>query len=112
MKVNALKELLKQAVREVFQEELKEIVLESVRGSRNVIQESVQHPKTPKIDKKAMYEAMVGGFNKGSNEISFTTENLQGLAPQPGFNPTGVMPGADLPAGNVSLDQIIGLLNK
>ena len=28
------------------------------------------------------------------------------------FNPQGAIPGGDLPAGNVGLDQIMGLMNS
>lgn len=110
MKVNELKQLIKQSVKEAFQEEIKDILLESIKSNKNVVIESIQPtPRGPKIDKKAMYENIIGGMGKGKESISFGTQNLDNFGA--GFNPGNITPGSDLPQGNVSLDQIMGLLN-
>lgn len=110
MKVNELKKLIKQSVKEAFQEELKDLLLESIKSNKGVVTESFQPtPQGPKIDRKAMYEAMIGGMGRGKESISLGTQDLNNFGA--GFNPGGALPGGDLPQGNVSLDQIMGLLN-
>jgi hypothetical protein len=42
----------------------------------------------------------------GETAAGFTTQNVAQ------FNPMGTMPGGDLPAGELSMNQIMGLMNK
>jgi hypothetical protein len=42
----------------------------------------------------------------GETAMGFTTQNVGE------FRPQGVMPGSDLPAGELSMNQIMGLMNK
>ena len=42
----------------------------------------------------------------GETATGFTTQNVGE------FRPQGVMPGSDLPAGELSMNQIMGLMNK
>lgn len=110
MKQNALKSLIKQAVREAIQEELKDILLEAVRSPKQTVVEHIQ-PSSQKIvegpamsskEKRAAYQNILSDM-----QAQFTSQNV----PQP-FNPQGAMPGGDLPSGEVNMDQIMGLMNS
>ena len=110
MKQNALKLLIKQAVREAIQEELKDILLEAVKSPKQTVVEHIQ-PSSQKIvegptmsskEKRAAYQNILGDM-----QAQFTSQNV----PQP-FNPQGAMPGGDLPSGEVNINQIMGLMNS
>ena len=109
MKQDALKKIIKQAVREAIQEEIKDILLEAVRAPKQTVVESVQSSQ-PTIteglsmssqEKRAAYQNILGDM-----QTQFTTQDV----PKP-FNPQGGMPGGDLPAGEVNMNQIMGLMN-
>lgn len=109
MKQNALKSLIKQAVREAMQEELKDILLEAVKSPKQTVVEHIQPQQsvtqTPSLsskEKRAAYQNILGDM-----QAQFTTQNV----PKP-FNPQGGLPGGDLPAGEVNMDQIMGLMNS
>ena len=125
MKTTELKSLIKEAVREAIQEELKDILLEAVRAPKAPIQEAYQmHPvtvnstttSTPQksaAEKRAMYESMVNDMKT----MSFTSADARTMGVEantlqvaPGMNTMGE--GSSLPAGNVGLDMIMGLMNK
>lgn len=111
MKTQVLKSLIKQAVKEAIQEELKEVLLEAVRSSKHVIAEgSVSSPPpstTPSStmssnDKRMAYQNILGDM-----QSQFTSQNVA----KP-FNPSGAVPGGDLPPGEVDMSQIMGLMKK
>jgi len=108
MKQNALKSLIKQAVREAIQEELKDILLEAVKAPKQTVIENIQPQKTvrePSIglkEKKAAYQNILGDM-----QAQFTSQDV----PKP-FNPQGGAPGMDLPSGEVNMNQIMGLMNS
>ena len=108
MKQDALKKLIKQAVKEAIQEEIKDILLEAVRAPKQTVVENIQPQKVVEgpvmssKEKRAAYENILGDM-----QSSFTSQNVA----QP-FNPQGIMPGADLPSGELNMDQIMGLMNK
>lgn len=109
MKQNALKSLIKQAVREAIQEELKDILLEAVKSPKQTVVEHIQPQQTvtqsPSLsskEKRAAYQNILGDM-----QTQFTTQNV----PKP-FNPQGGLPGGDLPSGEVNMDQIMGLMNS
>lgn len=108
MKQNALKLLIKQAVKEAIQEELRDILLEAVRSPKQTIVEHVQ-PSSPAVgssmntqDRRAIFQNILGDM-----QSQFTTQHL----PQ-NFNPQGAVPGGDLPPGEVDISQIMGLMSK
>lgn len=107
MKQNALKSLIKQAVKEAIQEELKDILLEAVRSPKQIVVENTQPQKVvegPSIssnEKRDAYKNIMGDMR-----AQLTSQNV----PKP-FNPQGGAPGMDLPAGEVNMDQIMGLMN-
>jgi len=110
MKQNALKSLIKQAVREAIQEELKDILLEAVKSPKQTVVEHIQ-PSPQKVvegpsmssnEKRAAYQNILGDM-----QSQFTSQNVS----KP-FNPQGAMPGGDLPSGEVDMSQIMGLMNS
>jgi hypothetical protein len=122
MKPSELKSFIKEAVREAIQEELKDILLEAVRAPKAPIQETYKmHPVTvdapttqipPKssAEKRAMMESIMGDMRRGQDTLNFTTQNIatNTLQVAPGMNTSGE--GSSLPAGNVGLDMIMGLM--
>jgi hypothetical protein len=108
MKQNALKLLIKQAVKEAIQEEIKDILLEAIKSPKQTVVENVQPPQIvnqPSInssEKKDAYRNIMGDMRQ-----QLTSQNV----PKP-FNPKGGAPGMDLPSGEVNMDQIMGLMNK
>ena len=102
MKVEKLKEIIKEATREVIHEELKEILLEAVKGrSSTPITENritAQPSEGVKNNLRSSYLDILG-----ETAQTMTTNNLQGtFRPQPGIDSAN----GTLPPGQVSLDQI------
>ena len=100
--------MIKEAVKEAIQEELKDILLEAVRSPKQQVVESIQPkptvvegPAMSSNERRAAYQNILGDM-----QASFGTSQV----PQP-FNPQGAMPGGDLPAGEVNMNQIMGLMN-
>ncbi len=114
MKTTELKNLIKEAVREAIQEELKDILLEAVRAPKTVVQESLKdtyaqpHIEKPKQLTAAERQAMFGGILGEMQMGGVATSQYAG-----NFQPKSVdtINGA-LPEGNVGLDQIMALMNK
>ena len=115
MKLTELKKVLKETVREVIQEELKDILLEAVKTPKVITQSPIMESFTPLVpsptpttpimssqDKRDAYKNILGETAAG-----FNTNNAQSFKPNPGMDVTN---GA-LPEGNVGMDQIMGLLN-
>jgi len=112
MKASDFKKFIKDAVREVIQEELKEILLEAVKSPKQVIRESytAPTPHTPvgpgipeiTMDKRQSYMDVIG-----ETALSFTSNDVAK------FNPRGADPmSGNLPGGELGMDQIMGLLNS
>jgi isocitrate/isopropylmalate dehydrogenase len=115
MDITKFKKIIKESVREVIQEELRDILLEAVKAPKTVVTETV-HPNTytqphvsqPKqlnaAERRAMFgnilEDMQGGGMATSNNIPFT--------PSGPIDPVN----GKLPEGELGLDQIMGLMNK
>jgi len=129
MKPSELKSFIKEAVREAIQEELKDILLEAVRAPKLPIQETYQmspvavDTTTPQLlqksptEKRAMMESIMGDMRRGQDTLSFNSSDARGvginqttLQVAPGMNTSGE--GSSLPAGNVGLDMIMGLMGK
>tara|TARA_R110001592_G_scaffold95317_4_gene274664 strand:+ start:1851 stop:2180 length:330 start_codon:yes stop_codon:yes gene_type:complete len=109
MKTEALKKIIKEAVREAIQEEIKDILLEAVRTPKQAIVENIQPQKvasnSPVMDPKEKREAYQNIL--GDMQSNFTTQNVA----KP-FNPQGGLPGGDLPEGELNMNQIMSLMNK
>jgi hypothetical protein len=118
MKSDILKKLIKDAVREAIQEELKDILLEAIKSPKTVVQENYtpappiyQQPTTTSTinhDLKRNLRNMIGKeFNTTITTNSFNAE--------PSYTPPPVNTmgdGSSLPSGEVNLDQIMNLMNK
>ena len=129
MKPSELKSFIKEAVREAIQEELKDILLEAVRAPKLPIQETYQMspvavdttapqlPQKSSTEKRALMESIMGDMRRGQDTLSFNSADARGaginqttLQVAPGMNTSGE--GSSLPAGNVGLDMIMGLMGK
>ena len=114
MKIDGLKKLIKEAVREAIQDELKDILLEAVRAPKTVVQETysrpsqaIEAPPSPSINhtfKRNLRDMVSGEFGT----ISATSANAQTAYTPPPINTVGE--GTSLPSGEVSLNQIMGLM--
>ena len=122
MKLSQLKTIVKEAVKEAIQEEMKDILIEAVRAPKSVVYEnntttpapinSVTQQKMPEDKRMAMKEniqSVLGGMMPGANgTLSATTANVP---LQMGSGDT-TSPNGSLPNGNVSMDQIMGLMGS
>lgn len=110
MKSSDFKKLIKEAVREVIQEELKDILLEAIRSPKTIVKESIQTPNTPNptftpptMDARKAYMDVMN-----ETSLSFTSRDAQ--VP---FRPQVSDPvNGSLGAGEVGMDQIMSLLNS
>lgn len=114
MKIDGLKKIIKEAVREAIQEELKDILLEAVKSPRTTLQENYipvptyQPQSTVNHDLKRNLRNMIGG--EFDTIISANSSHAQPTYTPP---PVSTMSeGSSLPGGEVSLDQIMGLMTK
>jgi len=110
MKSTEFKKLVKEAVKEAIQEELKDILLEAVRSPKTVVNETQGTYAQPKVEqprqltaqeRKDMFSGMLGEMQQGG---------IANTAYAGNFDPKGTMPGGDLPAGQVGMDQIMNML--
>ena len=110
MKSTDFKKIIKEAVREAIQEELKDILLEAVRSPKQVVRESYTPPAQtpqpsftqPTMDLRSKYMNILD-----ETALSFNSSQAQA------FNPRGVDPvNGNLGEGEVGMDQIMGLLNN
>ena len=109
MKSTDFKKLIKEAVREAIQEELKDILLEAVRSPKQVVKESYSPPSQtsqpsyapPPIDFRSKYAEVLG-----ETAMSFTSQDVQPFRPQVSDPING-----NLGSGELGMDQIMGLLN-
>ena len=130
MKVSQLKTIVKEAVKEAIQEEMKDILMEAVRSPKHTVIETktappstgigtpspmnpVMQTQMPEDSRMAMRENIqnvLGGMMPGANgTINATTSNIP-MGVTPGMDTTS--PNGKLPEGSVSIDQIMGLMNK
>jgi hypothetical protein len=125
MDTRGFKKLIKEAVREAIQEELKDILLEAVRAPKTIVKESYAAPVTnltpapaaPSVNAREKYREILGGMMDSRNgNLNLTSENAaafggaQPYRPPASANTTGE--GSSLPPGEVSLDQLMGFMNK
>ena len=121
MKSTVLKKLIKEAVKEAIQEELKDVLLEAVRAPKQVVNETklstpainspTPSPSTVSLaDQRKKYMDVIG-----ETALSFTSKDAKGFGNKP-FNPQGTIdttsPNGALPAGEVGMDQIMGLMTN
>ena len=118
MKTSQFKKIIKEAVREAVREELVDLF------TSQKVQESQQNPMWREAHKTSnsspsTREAYMSVLNETKSNmsgddfktISMNTGNVQQpLMVPPGMNTVGE--GSALPQGEVSMDQIMGILNK
>lgn len=115
MKTDIFKKLIKEAVKEVFQEEMRDILLEAVRSNKQPVNESFNPetrtlnfntnslpPKSP-VDTKKAYMDILSDIAKGPKNGLEGEFKLQGS-----IDPVN----GSLPEGQLGLDQIMNLINK
>jgi hypothetical protein len=113
MKTTDFKKLIKEAVREAIQEELKDILLEAVKSPKQVIRESyiTPTPQTPigpgipaiTMDKRQLYADIIG-----ETALSFNSQDVAKFNPGVGYDPAN----GTLPEGELDMSQIMGLLPR
>jgi hypothetical protein len=116
MKIDILKKLIKEAVREAIQDELKDILLEAVKSPKTVVHESYapapaptyNTPPTVNHDLKRNLRSMIGG--DFDTVITANSSHAQPTYTPPPVSTIGE--GSSLPGGEVSLDQIMGIMGK
>ena len=119
MKIDGLKKLIKEAVREAIQEEIKDILLEAVKSPKTVVQEAyVPVPTQPVAfqtsgttvnhDLRRNLRSMIGG--EFDTVITANSSHAQPTYTPPPVNTAGE--GSSLPGGEVSLDQIMGIMSN
>ncbi len=112
MKQSALKKMIKEAVKEAIQEELKDILLEAVRSPKQQVVENIQpQPKVEQStmspgDRRTAYQNILGDM-----QASFNTSHVDQPLQLTG-NVDTASPNGSLPQGNVSMDQIMNLMNS
>lgn len=120
MKLNQLKSIVKTAVKEAIQEEMKDILLEAIKTPRGAaapvletrVEPTQQHKPLAKEDKMALRENMMSvldGMRPGANGTLNATSADVPLQVTGGDTTS---PNGSLPNGNVSMDQIMGLMNS
>ena len=115
MKPSDFKKIIKEAVREAIQEELKDILLEAVRAPKTIVTESTrdtyaqpnisQPKKLSPQERQAMFGGILEEMQVGGAATAAYAGNFQANGPVDAVN------GA-LPEGSVGLDQIMALMNK
>ena len=121
MKLSQLKTIVKDAVKEAIQDELKDILLEAVRSPKQTVYEhnvgtpttDVATPTPMSTDNRmAMREniqSVLGGMMPGANGTLSATSTDVPLKVGSGDTTS---PNGSLPQGNVSMDQIMGLMSS
>ena len=127
MKLSQLKTIVKEAVKEAIQEEMKDILLEAVKSPKQTIYENrmgtpttdvaapIPSPTNPVATKtreeiRENYMNVLNSMKPGANgTLSANTNSipLQVNGPVDTTSPNGA-----LPQGEVSMNQIMGLMNK
>jgi len=123
MKLDALKKIIKETVKEAIQEELKEVLLEAVKSPKAVVTQPIQEgitsttpPPVTQTPKKSLSEQRKAYMDIiGETGLNMNSTHAQGFGNKP-FNPTGnidtTSANGSLPAGEVDMNQIMGLMTK
>ena len=127
MKLSQLKTIVKEAVKEAIQEEMKDILMEAVRSPRQTVVERitatpptdpgtpsplnpVMQTSLPETDKLKLRENMMSVLDSMRPGADGTIQaNTNSIPLQVGSVDT-TSPNGQLPQGNVSMDQIMGLM--
>lgn len=119
MKQSELKDLIKIAVKEAIQEELKDILLEAVKSNKQPVNESYQvgADRTLRFNSSNVpTQPLVTATNPRQSYMDILAEMSQG--PKSGLDGEFKLTGAvdpingTLPEGQLGLDAIMGLIKK
>lgn len=105
MKTSELKQIIKEACKEAFREEMKEILLEAIKSPKTIVQETKNNTSkqyNQNLARKA-YSEIIGGVD---HLIESSPQTRLGPIPS---NTAGE--GTSLPEGEVGLDLIMRFTN-
>lgn len=108
MDVTKFKKIIKEAVRESIQEELKDILLEALKSSKgNMVNEHIKVTSSPStemsgFDRRAAIQNILG-----ETQRAFTSNDVQTFVPRSIDTVNGA-----LPSGDLDMDQIMNLIGK
>jgi len=109
MKLDVLRKIIREEVKGAIQDELKEILLEAVKSNKQPIQESqpINVPASPetKANLRESYRNILG-------ETAATFNTSQVAQPLQVTSTDTASPNGKLPDGEVSMDQIMGIMNR
>ena len=120
MKLSQLKTIVKEAVKEAIQEEMKDILMEAVRAPKQTVYEN--RMGTPTTDSaKSLFEdnrmamreniqSILGSMMPGANGTISANTNSMPL--QMSGNMDTTSPNGSLPAGEVDMNMIMGLMKS
>jgi outer membrane phospholipase A len=110
MKTTELKKLIKISVKEAFQEELKDIVVETLKSKNNSqpIQEQPSSSESSSLTKEEKMQRYNNILNETSLSFNSSDVPKQRFTPRPGQDSIN----GQLPEGNVEIDQIQNLMGK
>jgi hypothetical protein len=120
MKLSQLKTIVKEAVKEAIQEEMKDILMEAVRAPKQTVYEN--RMGTPTTDPaKSLFEdnrmamreniqSILGSMMPGANGTISANTNSMPL--QMSGNMDTTSPNGSLPAGEVDMNMIMGLMKS
>jgi hypothetical protein len=109
MKLTELRKVIREEVKAAIQEELKDILLEAVRSPKSIVETTTpQKPPNPEVQKAFRDQMMTQMVAAGNGDMNLTSKDVTQFQVPPGTNTSGE--GSSLPAGNVGLDQIMGLM--
>lgn len=132
MDIKTLKKLIKETVKEAIQEELKDVLLEALKapktvpigvGGYGVPNQTITEvaipiqPQTPAVSARERYASLLNGMldSRNGNINLGTADAVNFGAPQeyrPPVSANTAAEGSALPAGEVNLNQIMGLMSK
>ena len=118
MKLNQLKSIVKTAVKEAIQEEMKDILLEAIKTPKShtsapIVEKAIEAKPLPENDKIKLRENMMGVLNGMMPGNNGTINATSADVPMQVNGPVDTMSAnGSLPQGNVSMDQIMGLMNQ
>ena len=112
MKLSQLKNIVKEAVKEAIQEEMKDILLEAIKVPKTKNKETISKP-LPEADKTQLRENMMNvldGMSPGANGNIYASTVDVPMKVTPGTDT--MSDGGKLPEGSVSMDQISKFIRK
>ena len=117
MKLNQLKSIVKTAVKEAIQEEMKDILLEAIKTPKShtstpIVEKAIEAKPLPENDKIKLRENMMGILDSMRPNAQGTLNATTADMPLQVGSTDTTSPNGTLPSGTVSMDQIMGLMNS